>query len=149
MRKVIGIFMAMVMVFLFTGMAFGEGNPKGFNSFEIQGMVEEWVEENNLDGYSLTGTFENGILHTIGVLDGALFERETGEKFSPEKLAKSYYDPELTGMELNVVASTVKKIGEHEGYDVYILNLLTKDTPIGEYNGKDVYHFSIIFMVME
>ena len=148
MKKVIVIFMAMAMLFLFAGMAFGE-NPKGLNSFEIQTMIEDWVEAQKYEGYTINGTVENGTFRTIGVLDGTLFEQETGYKFTPERLEASYYDSNLTGMELDIVKSEVELIGFYEGYDVYKLELITENTPLGEYNGENVYHLSIVFMVRE
>lgn len=148
MKKVICIFMAIVAVFLFTGMAFGE-NPKGYTGSEVNSMVLEWLYAQDYDVYTGSGTLENGVLYTNGVLNASVFKEETGKEFTPENLEEVYKNNELYGLDLDITDTSVRIVGFIEGYDVYVMDISTNTTPLGEIDGNEYFHASIVFMVYE
>ena len=150
MKQVIGIFMAMVFVFVFASMALAE-NPKGYSDSEVYTMVEEWTKGQRLDVY-YNEELDNGVKHMMGVLSTSDFKELTGEEFTIERLEQVYYEAEKYGLDFNATDVKIRLAGFYEGYDVYILDISTNEKPIGhEYgdNEQDYYHGSIVFMVCE
>lgn len=153
MKKVIGIFMAMVFVVLMVSMAFGE-NPKGYNGSEVYTMVEEWARSQNYyDEYNRN--LKDGVYHCMGVIEADDFKEITGKDFTMDELTNLYYNNKDYGQDWDVTDARVNRAGFYEGYDVYILDLSTNEVPLGDawdYDNEsyeDYYHVSIIFMVCE
>ena len=146
MKKVIGIFMTMVMVFVFVSMAVSE-NPKGYSGSEVYTMVEEWARAQHKDNY-LDSKVIDGSYCTCGVIETSDFKELTGNDFTVDELVDVYYHSRDYGFDWDVTNASVKLVGFYEGYDVYELNINT-NLPIGTYDGEDYYNGNVIFMVCE
>ena len=132
MKKVVGIFMAMMMVFIVLSMAIAE-NPKG-DVNEVYAMVQDWIRSQDQERY-LRGDFEGGVYYTCGVISASEFKKLTGEEYSEMGLKKVYWNAKDYGADFNAVYVSIRLAGFIEGYDVYILDIKTETEPLGYYDG--------------
>lgn len=148
MKKVIGIFLTMVVVFMFASMALAENNPKGYEGSEVANMVEEWIKSNSSDVY-LTRTFDQGVAYEYGVICTSDYKELTGEDLTLDGLKEVYLNGTKYGCDYDASEVTIKTIGFHESYDVYKLEIKTTNMPLCSNNGIDYYRGEAIFMICE
>lgn len=113
MKKVICIFLTMVMVALVCAIAFaGEEIATGDKARELYDRAYKWAEENGLYEY-VNNDAVDGILYGCGGLDVEEFEKHYGVEYSISNfIKKSMYDYDMTECYVTVV-------GELEGVNVY------------------------------
>lgn len=128
MKKVIGIFMAMVMVFLVISMNVSLAENKiveGYYGSTVQGFVEEWMRAQKKDEKYFNNTIDDfGYFYGHGVILVEEFEETYGVKWNDESMYKVLSD-NYDNLELEI-----KTIGFYEGYNVYLMKAKSTD-PIG------------------
>jgi len=147
MKKVIGIFMAMVMVFLVISMnvSLADEIVKGYYGSEVQDFLEEWMRAQQKDEkYFKDTTDEFGYYYGHGVVLADEFEKLYGVEWNEE----SMYDvlsEHYENLELEVTT-----IGFYEGYNVYLMKAKSTE-PVGykySYGEEEPYYEGeMIFMV--
>lgn len=147
MKKVVGIFITMVLVALMASMAFASGNPKCTGSEGLV-MLEDWIKSQKCEKY-LREDFEGGVKYTYGVIMASNFKELTGEEYTENGLKKLYLNAKNYGGNFNATEVSVRLIGFVEGYNVYGLDIKTETEPLGNENGIDYYIGSAVFMVCE
>lgn len=128
MKKVIGIFMIMVIGFLVFSMNVSLANEivKGYGS-EVQNFLEEWMRAQQKDEKYFNNTVDEfGYYYGHGVMLVDEFEEVYGMAWNAssmyEVLSKTYSNLEFE----------TKTIGFYEGYNVYLMKAKSTD-PIGYY----------------
>lgn len=128
MKKVIGIFMAMVMVFLVISMNVSLAENRiveGYYGSTVQDFLEEWMRTQKKDEkYFNNRTNEFGYFYGHGVVVVNEFEDHWGCCWSNESMYKVLSE-HYKNLELEI-----KTIGFYEGYDVYLMKAKSTD-PIG------------------
>ena len=128
MKKVIGIFMAMVMVFLVISMNVSLAENKiveGYYGSTVQDFVEEWMRAQKKDEKYFNNTTDDfGYFYGHGVILVEEFEETYGVKWNDESMYKVLSD-NYDNLELEI-----KTIGFYEGYNVYLMKAKSTD-PIG------------------
>lgn len=148
MKKVIGLMMVLVMVFMVMVTALAD-NPKGYSESEINSMLVEWIINQCGSDYFDRG-IENGVYYTYGVLNGPYVNELTGKDYiTPEVIENLYYDCENYGYDWDVMNASVKLVGFYENYDVYTLTIKTNTVPLGTYCEEEYYNVNLVFMVYE
>ena len=152
MKKIVGIFMVMVLGFVFIGMNIGNAeNPRNFSASEVNSMVIDWLRCQEMEKYE-TETFEDGIYYTNGVVSESDFIDLTGKVFSEEAMEEVYINSHKYGANWDVTENDVdvRLVGFIDGYNVYMLNMKSNNVPLGKcYGTVDYYQISIVFMVNE
>ena len=154
MKKVIGIFMTMVLLFvvsMITNVVIAENVTKdNFTESEVYDMVTEWSKKSGIYG-KYDHEMINGIYCTKGVLSTKGFKELTGNDFTLNGLEDFYYNIGMYDYDLDCDVNKVeiKVIGLHENYEIYRMDITTKNIPLGNYQGIDYYNGSIIFMIYE
>ena len=148
MKKVIGLMMVLVMVFMVMVTALAD-NPKGYSENEIHSMLVEWINDQYGREY-FDRDIENGVYYTYGVLNGPYVNELTGKDYiTPEVIENLYYDCKNYGYDWDVMDASVKLVGFYEGYDVYTLTIKTNTVPLGTYCEEEYYNVNLVFMVYE
>lgn len=128
MKKVIGIFMAMVMVFLVISMNVSLAENKiveGYYGSTVQDFVEEWMRAQKKDEMYFNNTTNDfGYFYGHGVILVKEFEETYGVEWNDESMYKVLSD-NYDNLELEI-----KTIGFYEGYNVYLMKAKSTD-PIG------------------
>lgn len=147
MKKVIGIFLTMVMVFLVISMNVSLAENKiveGYYGSTVQDFVEEWMRAQKKDEMYFNNTTNDfGYFYGHGVILVKEFEETYGVKWNDESMYKVLSD-NYDNLELEI-----KTIGFYEGYNVYLMKAKSTD-PIGyAYNYGERYPYyegEMIFM---
>ena len=128
MKKVVGIFLAMVMVFLVISMNVSLAENKiveGYYGSTVQDFVEEWMRAQKKDEKYFSNTTDDfGYFYGHGVILVEEFEETYGVKWNDESMYKVLSD-NYDNLELEI-----KTIGFYEGYNVYLMKAKSTD-PIG------------------
>lgn len=156
MKKVIGIFLTMVFVFVVTSMVFGETEMNTIDKnigavytdyyWNVNEMVDEWCRHNGYENYvDHENSFEDGIYRGSGILNASAFEKDTNEIFSFENAIKEtqkHYDCNIE----------IKHVGYYENYKVYQLHGKSETDVLGttyhDDGTTDYYEVDLIFMVV-
>ena len=148
MKKVIGIFMAMLFAFIFVGMAFGE-DPMTLEMDQVDALLNDWLISQKLyEKYNWRFDEENGTYYAKGVLSNGYFKELTNEDFTMEGLERLYINNKEHGENWDIYYSNVRLTGFIENYNVYILTINSNNALGTEnLNGKEYYNVQIMFMV--
>jgi len=147
MKKVIGIFMMMVMVFVVVSMALGEENPCTVDCYEMRTYLDEWIDHQKGEEYEQTYV-DGSIYYTTGVVCNSEFYNITGEYFTPEKMEEMYLHADEYGEpDYKATEASVKLVGMYENYNVYELRITTINVPIVTFDGMEYYKGVITFIV--
>ena len=149
MKKVICILM-MVIIVAIANIAMADRNPIDYEYHEVINMVEDWaVSQKMYDKYNWN--LENEVYYAMGVVSETDFKELTGKDFSIEAMRDTYLNCKDYGQEWDITKCDIKTVGFHEGYNVYMMNMASNNTPIGtkiyDDYGVDYYEISILFMV--
>ena len=149
MKKVIGIFMTMVMMFLVISMNIGYATEvadiTGSEGYEL---VREFAETNGLDDWYIENDV-NGVLYGCGAFDIECWEREYGLTYSFENFEKwmnEYWE---------LCECRIRKCGEINGYDVYLIEAQSETKELGHKWNDDTemydpyYCARVLFMICE
>lgn len=148
MKKLVGMMMAIVMVFAVVYSAAGERVVTDHYAYEVLDWTEEWCKKNGYEQYVENDYTldENGCFHGIGVMVLEDCRAAYGEDFNLddcERILSQFYK----GVEIEI-----RTIGFYEGYEVMLMRAKAED-PIGQVyrNGEpiDYYKGELIFMVSE
>lgn len=128
MKKVIGIFMMMVMVFLVFSMNVSLAENRiveGYYGSTVQDFLEEWMRVQKVDEkYYNNETNEFGYFYGHGVVSVDDFEEQFGIEWNNNNmynvLSENYENLEFE----------IKTVGFYEGYNVYLMKAKSTD-PIG------------------
>ena len=130
MKKVIGIFLTMVLVFLVLSMnvSLAENKiVKGYCGSEVQGFVEEWMRSQKIDEKYYDNTADEfGYFYGHGVMLVDEFEESFGVEWNDESMYK------VLSEHYNNLEFEVKTIGFYEGFNVYLMKAKSTDA-IGYY----------------
>ena len=129
MKKVMGIFMVMVMVFLAISMntSLAENRiVEGYYGSTVQGFVEEWMRAQKKDERYFNRTTVNEYYYGYGVLLVNEFEELYGVEWNDESMRK------VLSEHYGNLEMEIKTIGFYEGYNVYLMKAKSTD-PIGYY----------------
>ena len=148
MKKVIGIFISMVMVFLVFSMNVSLAENRiveGYYGSTVQDFLEDWMKTQKVDERYFNNTInEFGYYYGHGVVVANYFEDDYGIEFNDESMRKVLSD-NFKNLELEI-----KTIGMYEGYNVYLMKAKSTDT-IGYYysygNKYEYYEGEMIYMV--
>lgn len=149
MKKVIGIFLAMVMVFVFVSMAFAEdGISYGKYDHEVCDMVHDWADNQGYWDWTMDKPrCLNGVGYACGALNKDAWENETGYEWSIDNF-KKWLDEEWETCEVHI-----RVIGTIDGVNVYLCETQSETKIAGSaYNYEkeeyeDCYCASIMFAV--
>ena len=139
MKKVIGVFLTMVMVFLVISMNVSLAENKiveGYYGSTVQDFVEEWMRAQKKDEKYFNNTVnEFGYFYGHGVMLVNEFEETYGIEWNNESMEKVLAE-HYSNLEFEV-----KTIGFYEGYNVYLMKAKSTD-PIGyTYSYGEQYPF--------
>ena len=151
MRKLIGIFMVMVLGFVFIGMNIGNAeNPKNYSVTVLEQMVDEWLHCQKMEKY-YDNVLEDGIYYSKGIVSEKDFIDLTGVVFSEKAMEEMYLNNHEYGAHWDITEENVdvRLTGFIDGYNVYILNMKSNSEPLGYECGTKYYQISIVFMVNE
>ena len=140
MKKVVGIFLAMVFVFVVINMAFADIYPTYGKAEE---MLKEWAIKYGYQECVNETVNADGSLNYCGFLSKAGFEKETGKECTVDNWM------EMSIKEFNITEIETKQVGEIEGHAVYYTHAKSNNGSLGSINGvyyNDVY---VLFMIYE
>lgn len=146
MKKVVGIFITMVLVFVVVSMTLAEQNPLNIEWEEVKEMIDNWIKTQRNENY-ICGYIDGNIYYAAGVISNDEFKKLTGEDFTTEGLETLYLECEKYGENYDVLYANVKTVGFYEGYNVYELDMKTNNIPLGRHEGMNYYHVNVVFMV--
>lgn len=130
MKKVVGIFLTMVMVFLAISMNVSLAENRiveGYYGSRVQDFVEEWMRGQKKDDKYFDNTVDEfGYFYGHGVILVDEFEEEFGIEWNDESMYK------VLSEHYNNLELEIKTIGFYEGYNVYLMKAKSTD-PIGNY----------------
>lgn len=148
MKKVVGILMLVVMMYVVNAIA-SESVVTGETGSTVAGWVYEWCESNDYkrNTYDIV---HHGCYFGFGVIDEADMIEEYGCEFSIENVC-NLYRSDLC--EFDVEDVNVEIVGTYENYNVYKLHIKTNNSLGEEYteDGEfvDYYEGELIFMVCD
>lgn len=147
MKKVIGIFMAMMVMFVVVSIALGEENPITVDCYQMRTYLDEWIKHEKGEDYSQRYV-DGSILYDTGIVSNDDFYNVTGEYFSPEKMEEVYLNADkYNEADWQAAEASVKLVGMYENYNVYELKITTINKPVATWDGYDYYNGIITFMV--
>lgn len=138
MKKVIGIFLTMVLVVLMASMAFGEECDCSY--CKADRWIHKWAEKN---GYEecYNDTYDGDTHYRCGVMVRDVFEQDTGVEFSIYNWGNLCVD------EYNCIEFTVETL--QEGIrDVYCVRAETADSTF-KYESEGITKVVIVFTVID
>ena len=146
MKKVIGIFLTMVFVFVVISIASGNEISK-LNGNECYSKVKEFAKNGWSKWYNEEA--DESVLYGCGVISIEEFENGLGIEWSIENLEKA--ETEYYGL----CECHVNKVGEIDGDDIYLIEAQSETKVLGsKYNYEteqvdEFYCGSVLFMVCE
>ena len=147
MRKVIGIFLSMLFVFIIANLTFAEENPTNLEWNEVLKMVDEWTMINRKPEYTGGGILdENYCFYGTGVLSNNECKEMTGSEYSEEMLIDFYLNNEEYQNIYDVYEANIKIVGFYENFKVYELHLKANNK-LGTYMNIKFNEAVVIFMV--
>ena len=143
MKKVIGIFITMVMVFVLVGMALGdsEGIAYRTNEYEAEELVKNWADSEGL--YDWT-TFNNvdGVLYYVGGVKLEYFKEYYGVDWS----IQNFNEQSMKEWEISEIHTW--RVGEtSEGVAIYRTIAHSDSKVIAYYDEADYYNCDVLFIV--
>ena len=146
MKKVIGIFFAMVLGFLISMSNVYATEIADIYPSKGYDLVLEWAESNGwTNWYNKVG--EGEVAYGCGSLSIAEFENDTGLDWSMEDYKKESIE------RWDLCECEIKKVGEIEGYDIYLVEARSETTVVGTVwnpeteSYEDYYCGSVLFMI--
>lgn len=146
MKKVIGIFLTMVLAFVVLMSNVYASEIADVYPDEGYDLVREWAKNQGWnDWYNITG--DGFVGHSCGALSMKDFENETGLDWSMETFEKALIE------QWDLCECRIKQVGEIEGNNIYLIEAQSETKVIGtiwndETNSYDDYYCaSVLFMV--
>lgn len=149
MKKVIGIILLMVVIAAITTMysANAETIVRGYDPWDVANWVDEWAGEHGYEVFiNKQGELINDCFIARGVVINTEFHQRYGVDFDVST-CKTALEKEYGPIDMGIA-----KVGEYEGYDVFVIEA-SANTPIGTcYSNDEVVEYFktiMLFMVVE
>lgn len=149
MKKVIGIMLVMVIIAIITTMYSANADTivKEHDAYDVINWVDEWAEQNGYEYYiENQGRLVDDCFIARGVVVNQDFINRYGVEFdihTCEDALEKEYGP---------IDMSIRKVGEYEGYDVFVMTAKA-EVPIGtcykDDNVIEYYETNMLFMIVE
>ena len=133
MKKVIIMFVIMIVAALAAGMAFGEHvTYNGYNVYygigsETMDLIETFCEDNKEWKKWYDGDSSDGVYRLSGGLDIKSYEEETGNIFTVENYLQDVKEI------YNMKEIDMTRIGQVDGYDVWLVEGVSFDEIVNDF----------------
>lgn len=114
MKKIVGIFIFVMIAALMVAMAYGESGTYYGPGSEAQSLIEKWASENGGEKYIEKFT-EDGIYRICGALDVKGYEEYFDVDFTWED-----YETRIRS-QYNMIEFQIFEIGQIDGYTIYLI----------------------------